>query len=54
MQEIIHTYDQPHWFHQPTEGISWNVPGEKIRLNISKNLKIVNRRATLSKMVNIF
>lgn len=19
------TYDQPHWFHQPTESVPWNV-----------------------------
>jgi hypothetical protein len=27
-KESVHTNDQPHGFHQPAKGISWNVPGQ--------------------------
>lgn len=32
-KENLHTYDQPHGFHQPTKGVSWDISAEQ-----SKNM----------------
>lgn len=43
-QESIHTYDQPHGFHQPTKCISWNVSGGKIR-SAKSNVEQIRRHS---------